>query len=160
MVFDPARPARHLAAPLEAAVAVDLGPSRPRLVASTAAEQFAAVDAGRGAVALAAGRAQRARESVLAAIVGRFLRVDEVLLSRRLDARPFRYDGLAVVARDHFGRPVEFVLEPDGHVAENGQLPPAGPKGAGSRQAVAFAFRPHVVLDGLKNESVSFKTSK
>lgn len=149
MSLDPAGPASHFAAPLETAVAVHFRPQSLRLVAPAAAEQLAAVHAGRGAVALPASRPQRARESVRNAKVRGFLRVDEILFAGRLDARPFRDDGLPVVPRDHFGRPVKLVLETDGHVPEDGQLPPAGPQGAGSGQSVTFAFGPHVVLHGL-----------
>lgn len=71
MLLHRANLARDFAAPLEATVAVDVRLGGARLVAAAAAQQIAALHAGRGAVALATGRTQRTRRLVRRAIVGR-----------------------------------------------------------------------------------------
>lgn len=144
-----ARLAGDLAAPPEAALAVDLLPDGARVVAATTAEEFAALDARRGGVADATGSAQRPRASVRRAEVGRVLRVHEVRPLRLLDGLTLGHEGAAVVARNDFGGAVEALLEAVAHVAEGRHLPPAGAQGARPRQAVALALRAHEVLDSL-----------
>lgn len=74
-----ARLALHLAAPLELAMAPLLHGALDGVVPPSAAQQVAAVDVGRSAVAGPALRAQRAHGVVTHAVVGGVLQVHQVV---------------------------------------------------------------------------------
>ena len=98
VLLDGANLTGDFAAPLEAAVAVDARLGGARLVAASTAQQVATVDARRRAVALASRCTQRTRRLVRRAVIRRLFGVNQVLATRRLDARLFWYNRLAVVA--------------------------------------------------------------
>lgn len=170
VLLDGAHLTGDFAAPFEATVTVDARLRGARLVAAAAAQQIAAVDARRRAVALASGRTQRTRRPVRRAVIRRLFGVNQVLAARRLDARLFGYNRLAVVTFlkgsgiikkllqirvlferltwYDFGGAVELLLEPGGHVAEQRQLAPAGAQRARAGQSVTLALGAHKVLDG------------
>jgi len=141
-------------APVESAVAAFSDHLRSGLEASSAAQQLAAVQGGRGAVASSPGRPQRPRLAAVRAEVWRLLKVHQVLGGGRLVRRVF---GLqvsrvgpvggavaALVGVHHPGGAVEAVLQVIPHRPEAGQSHPAGAHGAGARHAVTLAFLPHL----------------
>lgn len=151
-LLDEAGVAGDLAAPAEPALAVDLLLYDPGVVASAATEQLAAVDALAGGVASTPLGAERARLPVRFAEVGRVLAVDQIVPVGRLNGRPLGDEAVPVVARDHFGRAVERLLQPIAHVAERRHFPPTGANRARSRQTVALALRPHEVPHRLRHQ--------
>lgn len=84
--------AADVAAPVEGAVAAFSDALRSRAMASAAAEQLAAIQCGRRAVAGAPRRARCTQASTVCAEVGRFLEVDEVVGGGRLVRGVFRLE--------------------------------------------------------------------
>lgn len=98
MFLDGANFAGDFATPFEPTVTIDARLGRPRFVAPPAAEQLATLDSRWSAVAHPTGRTQRSGDSIRIAEIGRFLRVDQILATRRFDTRHFRNDRLAVIS--------------------------------------------------------------
>lgn len=122
-------------------------------VAALAAEQVAAADVHGRAVAYAPPRSQRASFSICDTEIRRLVRVDQVLLVRRLYVLADRDQGLAVVAAHHLGGAVETLKEAVAYLPEMRHLLPARAQGTRPRQSVAFALCPHVELYRLGGES-------
>lgn len=95
-------------------------------------------------------RPQRPQGGVGQAKLGRLLGVDQIDPPRRLYGFPLRYEAVTVIARYDLGGAVETLLESIPYFPERRHFPPARPEGAGSRQPVALALCPHMVLDCLK----------
>lgn len=132
--------------PVEITQAVLLKHHRFLLVATVTAQQVTAADVHGRAVAYASPRPQGASFSICQAKIGRVIRVDQVLLVRRLYALPNRNQGLAVVATHHFESAVEAVQKSFPHLTEIRHFPPTRSQGARPRQSVTFTFCPHVEL--------------
>lgn len=145
--------AADVAAPVEGAVAALGDALCARTVAPATAEQLAAVQRGRGAVAGAPGRARRSQASAVRAEIGRFLEVDEVVgggrLVRRvlgLQAQQFRPRGAvaAAVAIEDARGAIESVAQHVAHGAQRGQPHPARAHRARARHPVALALLAHL----------------
>ena len=126
--------AADVAAPVEGAVAALGDALRARAVAPATAEQLAAIQRGRRAIAGATRRARGTQASAVRAEVRRFLEVDEVvgrgrLVSRvlRLQAQQFRprCTVVAAVAVEDARGTVEAVPQHVAHCAQSGQPHPA-----------------------------------
>lgn len=116
--------------PVEITQAVLLIHQRFLLVATLAAQQVTAADVHGCAVAYAALCSQGASFSIRQAKIGRVIRVDQVLLVRRLYVLPNRNQGLAVVATHHFESAVEALQKFVPHLAEMRHFPPTRSQGA------------------------------
>lgn len=150
--------AADVAAPVEGAVAALGDALRARAVAPAAAEQLAAVQRGRRAVAGAPCRARCTQASAVCAEVGRFLEVDEIVGGGRLvsgvlglEAQQFRSRGTVVAAiavQDARGA-VEAVPQHVAHGAQRGQPHPARAHRARAGHPVALALLAHLGEHGL-----------
>lgn len=141
--------ALNYATPVEATQAVLLKHHRFLAVSTLAAQQVAAAGVHGCAVAYAAPCPQGASFSICQAKIRRVVRVDQVLLVRRLYVLPDWNQGLAVVAAHHLEGAVEAPQQSVSHLAERRHFPPAGSQGARARQSVTFALCPHVELHRL-----------
>lgn len=138
------------AAPVEATQAVLLKHHRLLPVAALAAQQVAPADVHGRAVTHAAPGSQRPGFPIRQAEIGRLVRVDQILLVRRLDVLADGDQSLSVVASHHLGGAVEAFQQAVAHLAEMGHLLPARPQRTRARQAVALTLRPHVELHRLR----------
>lgn len=153
--------AADVAAPVEGAVATLRDALRARAVAPAAAQQLAAVQSGRRAVASTPGCAGCAQASAVGAEVGRLLEVDEVVGGGRLVGRVFglqaqqlrpRSAVVAPVAVEDAGGAVEAVAQHVAHGAQRGQPHPTRAHRAGAGHPVAFALLAHLGEHGLGEE--------
>lgn len=151
-LLDEARIARHLAAPPEPALAVDLLLDDSSVVAPAAAEQLTALDPGTSRVALATGRPQRAGLPIRLAEVRRVLAVDQVEPTGRLDRRALGNEAVPVVAGDDLGRAVEGLLQAVADLPERRHLAPTSAHRAGAGEPVALALGPHEIPYSLRSE--------
>lgn len=145
--------AADVAAPVEGAVAALCDALRARAVAPAAAQQLAAVQRGRRAVASSPSGASCAQAATVRAEVGRFLEVDEVVRGGRLvrgvfglqaqQLRP-RCAVAASVAVKDAGGAVEAVAQHVAHGAQRGQPHPTRAHCAGAGHPVAFALLAHL----------------
>lgn len=117
---------------------------------AAAAQQVAAAEVRSGAVAGAATRAGRAGAPVGSAEVGRVGCVEEVGAARRLQSADRGQQSLAVVGSHNTRGAVEALEQPRAHLAERGQLLPAGPQRARARQPVALALGARMAPHGLR----------
>lgn len=160
--------AADVAAPVEGAVAALGHALRAGPVAPAAAQQLAALQSRRGAVAGAAGRARRARLTAGRAEVGRLLEVDQVVGGGRLVRGVLglqvwqrrrqlhaRRPVAALVAVDDARGAVEAVFEEVTHRAEGGQPHPARLDRARTRHAVALALLAHFREDRLQKREAA-----
>lgn len=132
--------ALHYAAPVEATQAVLLELHTLLAVPAAAAQQVAAAEVRGTAVAGAAARAGRAGAPVGGAEVGRVGGVEQVGAARRLESADGGQQSLAVVGAHDTRGTVEALEQPRAHLAERGQLLPAGAQRARARQPVALAL--------------------
>lgn len=140
----------HFTAPNESAFTVFFSGHRFSAKPSSTTQELATIDARRSVVAFPAFGTQTTCFSIRHTKVGRFLRIDEVFLTRRFNSRPFWNDGLAIVSWNHFGGTVESILQTIAHVPKVGHFSPTGLHGAGSRQSMTPTYCTHVIFDGLK----------
>lgn len=150
-----ARLTLDLTAPVKLAVAVLLLHNVPGVVPPPATQDITTLFPQGGRVADPPVRPWGAQGEVGQAELGRLLGVDQIDPPRRLYGFPLRYEAVAVIASYDLCRAVEPLLEPIPDFPERRHFPPARPKGAGSRQAVALALCPHMVLDCLKADPPS-----
>lgn len=150
--------AADVAAPVEGAVAALGDALCARAVAAATAEQLAAVQRGRRAVAGAPRRAGCPQASAVRAEIGRFLKVDQVVGGGRLvrgvfglQAQQFCPRGAvaAAVAVEDARGAVESVAQHVAHGAQRGQPHPARAHRARARHPVALAFLAHLGEHGL-----------
>lgn len=132
--------ALHHAAPVEAAQAVLLELHALLAVPAAAAQQVAAAEVQRAAVAGAAARAWRAGAPVGGAEVGRVGDVEQVGATRRLEIADGGQQSLAIVGAHDTRGAVEALEQLRAHLPERRQLLPAGAQSARARQPVALAF--------------------
>lgn len=132
--------ALHDAAPVEAAQAVLLELHALLAVPAAAAQQVAAAEVQRAAVAGAAARAWRACAPVGGAEVGRVGDIEQVSATGRLEIADSGQQSLAVVGAHDTRGAVEALEQLRAHLSERGQLLPAGAQSARARQPVALAF--------------------
>ena len=142
--------ALHHAAPVEAAQAVLLEKHALLTVPAAAAQQVAAAEVRGAAVAGAAAGARRTRAPVGGAEVGRVGGIEQVSAARRLERADGGQQSLAIVGAHDTRGAVEPLEQPRAHLAERGQLLPAGAQRARAGQAVALAFGPRVAPHGLR----------
>lgn len=126
------------AAPVELAVAALHLDALELVVAAATAHELAAVHALRGLVAEAALGAQGARGLVAQTVVRAGVHVHQVLGGGRVEAAVDQLQ-LASAADAHGSGTVILLLQLVPHLAELGQLEPAGLEAAGPRDAVALA---------------------
>lgn len=143
----------HDAAPVEATQAVLLELHALLAVPAAAAQQVAAAEVRGAAVAGAAARAGRAGAPVGGAEVGRVGGVEEVGAAGRLESADGGQQGLAVVGSHDTRGAVEALEQPRAHLAERGQLLPAGPQSARARQPVALALGARMAPHGLRRRA-------
>lgn len=150
--------AADVAAPVEGAVAALGDALCARAVAPATAEQLAAVQRGRRAVAGAPRGARCPQASAVCAEIGRFLKVDEVVGGGRLvsgvfglQAQQFRPRGAvaAAVAVEDARGAIESVAQHVAHGAQRGQPHPARAHRARARHPVALALLAHLGEHGL-----------
>lgn len=142
--------ALHDAAPVEAAQAVLLELHALLAVPAAAAQQVAAAEVRGAAVAGAAARARRAGAPVGSAEVWRVGGVEEVGAARRLESADCGQQSLAVIGSHDTRGAVEALEQPRAHLAERGQLLPAGSQRARARQPVALALGARMAPHGLR----------
>lgn len=125
--------AADVAAPMEGAVATLGDALRARAVAPATAQQLAAIQRGRRAIASTPGRADCAQAPAVRAEVGRFLEVDKVVRGGRLVRGVFwlqaqqlspRSAVVTPVAVKDAGGAVEAVAQHVAHSAQRGQPHP------------------------------------
>lgn len=136
--------ALHHAAPVKAAQAVLLEKHALLAVPAAAAQQVAAAEVRGAAVAGAAAGARRTRAPVGGAEVGRVGGIEQVSAARRLERADGGQQSLAIVGAHDTRGAVEALEQPRAHLAERGQLLPAGAQRARAGQPVALAFGPRV----------------
>lgn len=150
--------AADVTAPVEGAVAALCDALRARAVAAATAEQLAAIQCRRRAVAGAPCRARCTQASTVCAEVGRFLEVDEIVGRGRLVRRVFRLQAkqlcsrravAAAVAVEDARGAVEAVAQHVSHGAQRGQPHPARAHRARAGHPVAFALLAHLGEHGL-----------
>lgn len=154
--------AADVAAPVEGAVAALGDALRARAVAPATAEQLAAVQRGRRAVAGAPRRARCTQAPAVCAEVGRFLEVDKVVGGGRLvrwvlglKAQQFRSRGAvaAAVAVEDARGTVEAVAQHVADGAQRGQPHPARAHSARTGHTVALALLAHLGEHGLEEKT-------
>ena len=147
--------AAHVAAPVEDAVTLLLPFLSPGVVATTAAQQVAAIDPVGGDVARSVPRPKRARLWVGLAKIGGVLIVDQIPLRRWLEKSVlgpksfYPSPRFPVLFNHHLRGAVVFVLQVVTDCPEIRLGPPAGLDLAASRETVALALQVHVIQDGL-----------
>lgn len=144
-----ARLTLHVAAPAHLAVAGQAGEVHGRVVAAAAAQALAAGVLGAGAAPRARGVARGPAEA------GGLLQVHQVrgaqVLAVAAGPRQLRLPGGRVGDAQHSHGVVVAILQQTAGVVERGQLLPAGPHGAGARDAMTLAGCFQAALHRLKN---------
>ena len=147
--------AAHVAAPVEDAVTLLLPFLSPGVVATTAAQQVAAINPVGGDVACSVPRPKGARLWVGLAKIGGVLVVDQIPLRWWLEKRIlgpksfYPSPRFSVLFNHHLGGAVIFILQVVTNCPEIRLGPPAGLDLAASRETVALALQVHVIQDGL-----------
>lgn len=150
--------AADVATPVEDAVTLLLPFLSPGVVATTTAQQVAAVDPVGGDVACSVPRPKGARLWVGLAKIGGVLIVDQIPLRRRLEKSVlgpksfYPSPRFSVLFDHHLGGAVIFILQVVTDRPEIRLGPPAGLDLAASRETVALALQVHVIQDGLSRE--------
>lgn len=145
-----------VAAPVEDAVTLLFAFLSPGVVAASAAQQVAALNAVRRHVADTIARPKGARLWVGLAEIGRALIVHQVALSGVLEEGVLDSQGLhpatrlAVLLHHHLWGAVVLVLQVVAQHAEVRLRPPARLHLTASRKAVTFAAQVHVIQDSLR----------
>lgn len=147
--------AAHVAAPVEDAVTLLLPFLSPGVVATTAAQQVAAINPVGGDVACSVPRPKGARLWVGLAKIRGVLVVDQIPLRWWLEKSIlgpksfYPSPRFSVLFNHHLGGAVIFILQVVTNCPEIRLGPPAGLDLAASRETVALALQVHVIQDGL-----------
>ena len=147
--------AAHIAAPVEDAVTLLLSFLSPGVVATTAAQQVAAVDPVGGDVARSVPRPKGACLWVGLTKIGGVLIVDQIPLRWWLEKSIlgpksfYPSPRFSVLFNHHLRGAVVFILQVVTNCPEIRLGPPAGLDFAASGETVALALQVHVIQDGL-----------
>lgn len=147
--------AAHVAAPVEDAVTLLFPFLSPGVVATTAAQQVAAIDPVGGDVACSVPRPKGARLWVGLTKIGRVLIVDQIPLCWWLEKSIlgpksfYPSPRFSVLFNHHLRGAVVFILQVVTNCPEIRLGPPASLDLAASRETVALALQVHVIQDGL-----------